>query len=429
VLGGTIRARGAGAGIGSGGEGGETGLLAFHGTAALICNASAGKFPVNASSIVLSDASLIFGTESDRLFGVSPWRAGWLNLTIVYGKATSARTERLSDLNASILQIGNLSFNLPMGLYVSAASPCTFCVSRAGDVECIVRHSTEVSEFKSAVFSLPSDGSYSIRALLADWTGVFETLEGVLSYNLSSNFSFVEEARLAWRSPTPTPPPTLTALAVASAYASPSSPTSFTVRFDASRLIATLAIPVSSDSAVSQAVAETSVLPSSAGFSPSAFRCSRHFPLSAPARTSRLPLTADPLASQPCDFTDAQSMYSIILATVQPESDNGQGTSVDIGLIVGVEVGGVLALVLAVTAGLAVLVRGLRVGKGASSPRGSDSDEGTSHAMDRIHTETVFSSLLRPVLDGAMPTRRKRELWNFSDDFSVSRDGARSSFV
>jgi hypothetical protein len=203
VLGGTIRGHGAVAGIGSAGGGGETRLLAFRGTAALICNANAGKFPINASSIVLSDASLIFGTESDRLFGVSPLLAGWLNLTIVYGSATSAGTERLSGLNASILQIGNLSFNPPIGLYVSAGCPCTFCVSRAGDGDCIVTHSTEVSEVKSAVFSLPSDGSYSIRALLAGWTGVFETLKGVSSFNLSSNFSFVEEARLAWLFPFP----------------------------------------------------------------------------------------------------------------------------------------------------------------------------------------------------------------------------------
>jgi hypothetical protein len=122
-------------------------------------------------------------------------------------------------------------------------------------------------------------------------------------------------------------------------------------------------------------------------------------------------------------------MHSIIIATVQTESNGGQGTSVDIGLIVGVAVGGVLALVLAVTAGLLVLVRGFRVGKGASSPRGSDSDEGAGHGVDGTQTETVFLSLLPPVFDGAMPTRRKRELWNFSDDSSVSRDGAGSSFV
>jgi hypothetical protein len=129
-----------------------------------------------------------------------------------------------------------------MGLYVSAW-PCAFCASRVGDLDCIVTHSTEVTKVQSAVFSLPSDAPYSIRVLLADWAGVFETLEGVSSFNISSNFSFIEETRLAWRFHTPTPQPTPTAQAIASAYASPSSPASFTVGFDASRLVATSLCP------------------------------------------------------------------------------------------------------------------------------------------------------------------------------------------
>jgi hypothetical protein len=128
---------------------------------------------------------------------------------------------------------------------------------------------------------------------------------------------------------------------------------------------------------VSQAAAETSVLPSSARFSPSAFRRSTDFPFSAP------------LASQPCHFPDTQSMHSIIIVTVQPESDGGSGTSVDIGLIVEVAIGRVLGLALAVTAGLAVLVRGFLVPKSASSPRGSDSDEGPGHVVEhRCHSDT-----------------------------------------
>jgi hypothetical protein len=146
VLGERIRANGAVAGIGSGSEGGETRRLAFRGTAALICNANAEQFPVNASSILLSEASLIFGTESDQLFGVSPSQEGWLNFTILYGSATSARTEPLVGLNAVILQIGNLSFNSPMGGNGSAVWPCTFCVSRGGDGQCIATQSTEVTK-------------------------------------------------------------------------------------------------------------------------------------------------------------------------------------------------------------------------------------------------------------------------------------------
>jgi hypothetical protein len=58
--------------------------------------------------------------------------------------------------------------------------------------------STEVSEVKSGVVSLPSVGSYSMRALLDGWTGVIETPDHVSSFAISSNFSFVSDAQFAW---------------------------------------------------------------------------------------------------------------------------------------------------------------------------------------------------------------------------------------
>jgi hypothetical protein len=129
---------------------------------------------------------------------------------------------------------------------------------------------------------------------------------------------------------------------------------------------------------MSEKPAGTSVLPSS-------------------ARTSRPLFTTDPPASQP----------------VQSESDGGQRRSVDIGLNVGVAVGGTLGL--AAIAGMAVLVRRFR----ASSPRVPNADEGTGNTVDGTHSETVFASPLPPLFDSAIPTHRERELWNFSDDFGV----------
>jgi hypothetical protein len=209
VLGGTIRSDGVLVGIGSGGEGSETRRVTFSGTVAVICNADGTKFPINASSILLSDASLIFVTQGDRLFGVSPSHEGWLNLTILYGSTTSPEAEPLLGLNAAILQIGNLSFNPPIDWHGSAALPCTFCISRAGDGGCIATHSTEVTEVESAVLSLPSSGSYSIRAMLDGWIGVFETPEGVSLVNISSNFTFIEEGQLVWfQAMTSSPSPT-----------------------------------------------------------------------------------------------------------------------------------------------------------------------------------------------------------------------------
>jgi hypothetical protein len=71
ILGGTITANGALDGIGSGGNRGSVKQLTFSGKAVLICSsAGTGTFPVNAASILFSDASAIFVTHHAPLFGV-----------------------------------------------------------------------------------------------------------------------------------------------------------------------------------------------------------------------------------------------------------------------------------------------------------------------------------------------------------------------
>jgi hypothetical protein len=212
ILGGTIRANGTLAGIGSGGNGGAVGRVIFSGTAALICNGGPGKFAVSASSIVLSNASVIFGTAAARLFGVSPSREGPLSLAILYGSVTSSQAEPLSSLNAPILQIGNVSFHPPR------EGDCvgwTFCVSASDAENCIAAHFTEVREVKSVVLSIPSLGSYSIRALLDGSARVLETPDESSLLTVSSNFSFIPVARFVF------PPRSATAL--------PSSTETFTV--------------------------------------------------------------------------------------------------------------------------------------------------------------------------------------------------------
>jgi hypothetical protein len=211
-LGGTIRANGRLAGIGCGGEGGAVGLLIFSGTAAVICNGGPGQFAVNASSIVLSNASVIFGTAGDRLFGVSPSREGRLSLAILYGNATSREAEPLSSLDAPILQIGNVSFDPPLDGDGSAAVGWTFCVSGSDAGNCIAAHFTEVREVKSVILSIPSLGSYSIRALLNGSGRVLETADEGALLTVSSNFSFIPVARFVVppRSATPLPSATET---------------------------------------------------------------------------------------------------------------------------------------------------------------------------------------------------------------------------
>jgi hypothetical protein len=106
LLGGTIRVISKLSGIRSGGEGGEVKLLAFTGNVHLICNVkSFTKFSVNASSIIFSNASILFETQRDQLFGAPPRSLNSLDLTIEYENMTSRNIESLWGLAGTFLQI------------------------------------------------------------------------------------------------------------------------------------------------------------------------------------------------------------------------------------------------------------------------------------------------------------------------------------
>jgi hypothetical protein len=127
------------------------------------------------------------------VFGRHPLRAGFLNLSIVYECVTSAGSESLWLLNSRFLQIGNIS--LPISRF------WTFCISGISEASCIDTESTTV---KSLLFSVPSSGSYSIRALNDDLMGFFQTSSGLRSFDVSSNFSFIPEVHfVSQSSPTP----------------------------------------------------------------------------------------------------------------------------------------------------------------------------------------------------------------------------------
>jgi hypothetical protein len=183
ILGGRIKANGTDSGIGSGFEGSEVKLLKLSGTVVLFCTVTnTTKFPINASSIVLFDTSLTIITSQNRVFGWNPFRQGSLNLSIIYESVTSADSEPLWFLNLTFLQIGNVS--------VPFSEFWTFCILGIGDQSC---HDTESRFVKSLLFSLPSQGHYSIRGLNENLMGFFETESGLWSFNVSSNFSFIPE--------------------------------------------------------------------------------------------------------------------------------------------------------------------------------------------------------------------------------------------
>jgi hypothetical protein len=183
VLGGKIRVNGTQSGIGSGFEESEVQLLRFSGTVILFCTVTdTNKFPINASSIVLSDTLLTITTPQNRVFGGTPIRQSSLNLSIVYENVTSADSEPLWLLNSTFLQIGNVS--LPNSDFWN------FCISGIDPKYCIHIESRKV---KSLLFSVPSQGSYSIRASNEVLIGFIEADSGLSSFNVWSNFSFIPE--------------------------------------------------------------------------------------------------------------------------------------------------------------------------------------------------------------------------------------------
>jgi hypothetical protein len=193
VSGGRIRANGSEAGIGQGFEGSKIKLLRFSGIVVLFCTTmNEGKFPISASSIILSDTSLTIITPQNRVFSVNPFHEGSLNLSIFYGSVTSANSEPLWLLNSTFLQIGNIS--VPISRF------WTFCISGICEERCIEIESTTV---RSLIFSVRSQGNYSIRGLNEGLIGLFETETGLSSFDVSSNFPFIPEAHfIIEKSPT-----------------------------------------------------------------------------------------------------------------------------------------------------------------------------------------------------------------------------------
>jgi hypothetical protein len=181
--------------------------LTFCGSAVLRCDATEGESAVNASSIVLADASLIFHTAGSRLFGRSPSREGEVNLTILYGAVTSESGDgtQVLALNATFLGIGNAT--LPLG------GAWTFCVSGAGSGSESWFVSDSV-ELKGLLTSVLGEGLYSVFAEhRSGVSGHLLPSDEDTHFNVSRDFSFFETAQFIpaeSRTPTPSISPTPT---------------------------------------------------------------------------------------------------------------------------------------------------------------------------------------------------------------------------
>jgi hypothetical protein len=95
------------------------------------------KFQINASSIVLSDASLTITTPHPSVFGVNPLSQGSLNLGLIYERGTSSGSEPISLLNSTFLQIWNPNL-LP------ASDIWNFCVFGLDNENCFETGSKKV---------------------------------------------------------------------------------------------------------------------------------------------------------------------------------------------------------------------------------------------------------------------------------------------
>jgi hypothetical protein len=176
-----------GSAIGTGsGAGSDLTALVFAGTASLVCNLSAERASVNASSILFSHASLVFTTESNRLFCASPSRFGPFNLVILYGRTTEKNTEPLSGLNGTFLHIGNVS--LPNTLI------WTFCIASSGSDRCF---SSQSSSVRSIIVSVPEPDNYSVFLSSDGMHWRLETVEGNSLFEVGSDSSFIASANFA----------------------------------------------------------------------------------------------------------------------------------------------------------------------------------------------------------------------------------------
>jgi hypothetical protein len=105
-------------------------------------------------------------------------------LLILYENVTREGNEPLAGLNATFLQIGNLSY--------PPASNWTFCVSGLGREHCFVIRSSVV---KSFIIAVPSQGNYSVIASSDLFSGFLVTDEGDSILAIESNHFFVPWAQ------------------------------------------------------------------------------------------------------------------------------------------------------------------------------------------------------------------------------------------
>jgi hypothetical protein len=161
---------------------------------------------MNASTILLSNASVLFETDQNRLFGAEPLGFGGVSVVIIYGTITTKNSEPLSRLNIGkrFLQIGNLT--LP------GIDPWTFCVSLIGSFETAQCFKSDLTGVKSFIVSVSNIGNVFIEASNGVFAGFLSKVDGSGFFEVSEIYNFVDEARFSFFTNTPTPTPSGTSI-------------------------------------------------------------------------------------------------------------------------------------------------------------------------------------------------------------------------
>jgi hypothetical protein len=171
-----------GVAIGSGLTEGEVGSLVFSGYCWIECTANGQIAPVNATSMMISHASLTFITDGPVLFGRSPQGQGLFDLVIGYRRATYSNSEELSSLEGPFLHIGDLSTP------DSGSHFFEFCARRSSFERCLNDTSGRI---RSVIVRSGSQGNYSFPGWLNGVCGHFEPSDSITELGIDMWYSFI----------------------------------------------------------------------------------------------------------------------------------------------------------------------------------------------------------------------------------------------
>jgi hypothetical protein len=163
---------------------GGTDSLTFSGVSELSAYSTADSFPIDASSIIFANASVIAQTSGSRVFGRSPVGSGDSELSLLYQSVTASGSEPLSGFGGHFLQIGELNFPDIGDWHLRI-----FAHSYERSFPVIVGP----SKLASLIMSVPAAGDYRVDAVSGSANGYLESISSGFVFAVDG-FSFVAEA-------------------------------------------------------------------------------------------------------------------------------------------------------------------------------------------------------------------------------------------